>query len=89
MKTPAPVCLFSIKDDDRRLYVSCGPYSEPFWRTSENPLKRLSDKWLEGVPGPRFGGAQRRSGACSAPLSRFLGPASGPISIYQTVSLGR
>ncbi|CAA9423274.1 MAG: hypothetical protein AVDCRST_MAG01-01-2421 [uncultured Rubrobacteraceae bacterium] len=50
------------------------------------PLLKLSDKWLEDVPGLHFGGAQRRSGACSAPLSCFLGRASGPSSIYQTVS---
>ncbi|CAA9418507.1 MAG: hypothetical protein AVDCRST_MAG03-2376, partial [uncultured Rubrobacteraceae bacterium] len=43
--------------------------------------------WLEGVPGLRFGGPERRYGACSASLSRFFGCASRPSSIYQTVSL--
>ena len=44
-------------------------------------LENRRDVW-----GPRFGGAQRQLGACSAPLSHLWGPVLGPASIYQTVS---
>ena len=47
---------------------------------------KLSDEQPEGVSYARFGGAERRLGACSASMGRSWGPALGHVSIFQTVS---